>query len=93
MDLWLMSGNNVADAFRHFFDILAGRHLTSEEARKLPFSRVRIESETVFSVEMDGEPVLSDKRVELQVEKQALNVLMPPSGRRLLKYSTNGSHG
>ncbi len=26
MDLWLMSGNNIADAFRHFFDILAGRH-------------------------------------------------------------------
>ncbi len=43
MDLWLMSGNNIADAFRHFFDLLGGRHLTSEEARKLPFQRVRIE--------------------------------------------------
>jgi len=93
MDLWLMSGNSVADAFRHFFDILAGRHLTSDEARKLPFSRVRIESETVFPVEMDGEPVLSDKQVEIKVEKQALNVLVPPSAYRLLKHRANGSKG
>ena len=92
MDLWLMSGNNIADAFRHFFDMLAGRHLTSEEARKLPFSRVRIESETVFSVEMDGEPVMSGKQVDITVEKQALNVLLPPSAFRLLKSPSNGRH-
>jgi diacylglycerol kinase family enzyme len=91
MDLWLMSGNSFADAFRHFLDFVAGRHLTSDEARKLPFSRVRIESETVFPVEMDGEPVLSDKRVEIKVEKQALNVLLPPSSYRLLKNGSNGS--
>jgi YegS/Rv2252/BmrU family lipid kinase len=93
MDLWLMSGNSIADAFRHFMDVLSGRHMESEEARKLPFSRVRIESETVFPVEMDGEPVLSDKRVEMKVEKQALCVLMPPSAYRLLKNRSNGSHG
>ena len=92
MDLWLMSGNNVADAFRHFFDILAGRHLTNEEARKLPFQHVRIESETDFSVEMDGEPRMSGKQVDIRVEKQALNVLIPASGIRLLKSSSNGSH-
>lgn len=92
MDLWLMSGNNFADAFRHFFDLLAGRHLTSDEARKLPFSQVRIESETSFSVEMDGEPKMSTKQVDIKVEKQALNVLLPPSAQRLLKSGANGRH-
>lgn len=90
MDLWLMSGNNLADAFRAFFEILAGRHLNSDQARKLPFSRARIESETVFSVHMDGEPMLSDKRVEITVEKQALKVLFPPTAARLLKDDSDG---
>ena len=93
MDLWLMSGSNVADAFRHFFDILAGRHLTNDEARKLPFSRVRIESEADFPVEMDGEPVMSGKQVDISVEKQALSMLTPPSALKLLKPKSNGSHG
>jgi YegS/Rv2252/BmrU family lipid kinase len=92
MDLWLMSGNNVGDAFRHFFDLLAGRHLTNDEARKVPFQHVRIESETDFSVEMDGEPRMSGKQVDIHVEKQALNVLIPLSGLKLLKSKSNGSH-
>lgn len=92
MDLWLMSGNSFSDAFRHFMDVLSGRHIESEDARRLPFSRVRIESETVFPIEMDGEPVLGDKRVEIKVEKRALNLLMPPSGYQLLKNHSNGSH-
>lgn len=90
MDLWLMTGNSITDALRHFFDLLAGRHLQSDEARKLPFSRVRIESETDFPVETDGEPVMSTKQVEMRVEKQALNVLLPPTAYRLLKYGSNG---
>lgn len=93
MDLWLMSGNSTADAFRHFFDLLAGRHLESQEAVRLPFSRVRIESETAYPVEMDGEPVMSTKQVDITVEKQALKVLMPPSAYRLLKSRSNGNQG
>src|SRR5512140_650658 len=93
MDLWLMSGNNFADAFRHLFDLLAGRHLESDEARKLPFSQVRIESETEFAVEMDGDPAMSSRNVEIKVEKQALNVLLPPSANRLLKNRSNAARG
>jgi diacylglycerol kinase (ATP) len=93
MDLWLMSGNNIADSFRHFFDMLAGRHLTSDEARKLPFSRVRIESETDFSVQMDGDPAMSGKRVDITVEKRALNILLPPGAHRLLKDRSNEGRG
>jgi diacylglycerol kinase family enzyme len=93
MDLWLMSGNNFADAFRHFFDLLGGRHLKSDEARRLPFSHVRIESETDFSVQMDGDPAMNGKQVQIKVEKQALNVLLPPRAYHLLKHRSNGSNG
>ena len=93
MDMWLMSGNSFADAFRHLFDVLGGRHLTSQEAVRLPFSRVRIESETDFSVELDGDPAMTVDRIDLRVDKQALNVLLPPRAKRLLSKNSNGSHG
>ncbi len=84
MDMWLMRGQNLADAFRHFFDLLRGRHLTSEQARCLPFHTARIESETAFSIQVDGEPMLGGTRAEIRIEKQALRVLMPPQGMNLL---------
>src|SRR5258708_3855007 len=53
MDMWLMSGTNIADALRYYTDLVAGRHLTSDQARCLPFHQARIESDTVFSVHID----------------------------------------
>jgi diacylglycerol kinase family enzyme len=85
MDLWLLSGNNLADAFRHFFDMLAGRHLTSEQARRLPFQAARIESDVPFSIQIDGEPMLGGQRAEITVSPRALRVLLPPRARELLK--------
>ena len=85
MDMWLMSGNNIADALRHFFDLLAGRHLTSDQARCLAFHSARVESDTAISIQVDGEPMLAGKLAELKIEKQALKVIMPPKGLDLLK--------
>lgn len=85
MDLWLFSGNHLADAFRHFFDMLAGRHLTSEQARRLPFQIARIESKADFSVQMDGEPMLGGTQAEIIVRPRALKILMPPQSLGLLK--------
>jgi YegS/Rv2252/BmrU family lipid kinase len=86
MDLWLFSGKHLADAFRHFFDMLAGRHLTSEQARRLPFQSARIQSEVPFSLQMDGEPMLSGGRAELSVRPRALKVLIPQQALGLLKH-------
>lgn len=85
MDLWLMSGNSLADAFRHFFDLLAGRHLSSDQARCLPFRSARVESSTPFSVQLDGEPLLGSNRAEIVVRPRALKVLMPERALTLLQ--------
>ena len=85
MDLWLFSGNSLADAFRHFFDVMAGRHLTSEQARCLPFSTARVESDSDFSIQMDGEPYLGAARAEVIVRPRALKVLMPERALQLLQ--------
>lgn len=94
MDLWLLSGDNLADAFRHFFAISAGRHVTSDQARCLTFRSARIESETPFSLQMDGEPMLGGQQVTITVAPQALRVLMPLAaaerlcGRQALGWRT-----
>ena len=84
MDLWLFSGSTLADAFRHFFDIQSGRHLTSDQARCIPFSRASIDSSIPFSLQMDGEPMLGTQQASLEVLQGVLQVLIPPGARYLL---------
>ncbi len=85
MDLWLLSGNSLADTFRHYFDLVAGRHLTSEEARRIPFQNVRIESDANFSIHVDGDPMLGGHKAEIKVKHRALKVLIPENALYLLK--------
>lgn len=85
MDMWLLSGNNVADALRHFFDLVAGRHLTSDQARCLPFSTARVESDAPFSVQVDGDPTLGGHHVDMTIKHRALKILMPKDAYYLLK--------
>jgi diacylglycerol kinase family enzyme len=37
---------------------------------------------------MDGDPMLGGRSVNIRVQKQALKVLMPPQGAKLLKEET-----
>lgn len=85
MDLWLLSGDSLADAFRHFFDLVAGRHLASDQARRLRFRHVRVESDASFSIQLDGDPALGGKTAEITVRHRALKTLMPPGAYHLLK--------
>jgi len=89
MDLWLISGSTLADAIRAFFEVLAGSHVTSEQARRLPFHTARVESDTPFSVQMDGDPMLGGKHVHLSIQHRALKVLMPREGLKLLKEESS----
>ncbi len=84
MDLWLFSGDDLTDAFRHFFNVRAGRHLSSEQARCVSFETARVESETAFSIQLDGEPMLGASEIELRVVARGLRVLLPPKAADLL---------
>lgn len=85
MDMWLLSGNNVADALRHFFDLVAGRHLTSDQARRLPFHAARVESDAAFSIQVDGDPMLGGHSADITIKHRSLKVLMPENALQLLK--------
>jgi len=84
MELWLLSGSNLADTFRHFFDLVSGKHITSEYARCILFQKLHIESETAFSIQMDGEPMLAGNDLEIKILPRSLRVLLPPLAHRYL---------
>lgn len=91
MDLWLLSGSTLADAFRHFFDMRAGRHVNSELARCIPFRSAHIESDVAFPIQMDGEPMLGVNSVDIEVQPRSLRVLMPLQSRDRLCSSISAS--
>jgi len=86
LDIWLFSGNNLGDALRHAYDMWRGNHITSDSARQITFSNLRIEGESEFLMQTDGEPRGSAQQAEVKVCARALKILMPPSGMDLLKY-------
>ena len=93
MDLWLFSGSTLADAFRHFFDMQSGHHLDSGLARRIPFHKARIESETAFPIQIDGEALLGAQEVILEVIPRRLHMLIPPQARVLIQSGRSVSQG
>ncbi len=93
LDIWLFSGSNLGDALRHAYDMWRGNHITSDTARKITFSNLRIEGEAEFWIQTDGEPRGSSQTAEIKVQSRALKMLMPPRGLELLKYSNGCAHG
>ena len=64
--------------------MLAGRHVNSEHARRIPFRVAQIESETPFSLQLDGEPMLGAAHATIEVVPNALEILAPPGAARLM---------
>lgn len=84
MDLWLFGGATLIDAFRHFFALLAGRHIESVDVLRLPFQRVAVTAAIPFPLQLDGEPMLGGKEARLEVLPRSLWVYLPPAGEALL---------
>ena len=86
LDIWLFSGNNLGDALRHAYDMWRGQHITSDSARRITFHHLRVEGESSFMLQMDGEPRGAAQTVEIGVQARALKLLTPPGALDLLKY-------
>lgn len=83
-DLWLFDGKNMADALRPVWEMWGGRHIDSAHTRRVPFKKLRLEADTEFAVQTDGEPRFDTKVAEISVKKRALRVLMPPNALEAL---------
>lgn len=87
LDIWLFSGNNLGDALRHAYNMWTGHHINADDVRRITFNTLRVESESPFWIQTDGEPRGSTQNAEIKVHSQALKMLMPPEGMKLLKHA------
>ena len=83
-DIWLLSGHSLVDVFRHAYDLWRGRHLDSDSARRIPFNNLRVEADTPFLVQTDGEPRPATREVTIGIHPRALKLLMPVKSLHLL---------
>lgn len=84
MDLWLFQGHSMADTVQRAWDLWAGRHLQSDQAQRIPFREIVLESDSPLYVQLDGEPAEGKPRVEITVRSRALRVLVPRDAPRPL---------
>jgi len=77
MDLWLFSGADIVDTARHVVDMATQRHTQSLNVERVPFRSLSIESDSPLSIQVDGDPVMSRERAELQVLPRCLRLLVP----------------
>jgi diacylglycerol kinase (ATP) len=84
LDLWLFSGNNLGDALRHAYELWRGTHLNSEAAQRIPFRNLRVEADSTYWIQTDGEARGSARLAEISVQTRALKLLVPPAGMDLV---------
>lgn len=83
-DIWLLNGNSLTDALMRAYELWRGHHLTSSTARKLSFRTLRVEADTPFLVQADGEPLPETTRVDISIRSRALKMLLPSQALGLL---------
>lgn len=77
MDLWLFAGDTILETIQHMVDMASGKHMDSDKACVLPCQEVKIKSETELFLQLDGEPILPSKIVNISVKPQSLRVMVP----------------
>ena len=83
-DLWLLSGNNLADALLRAYELWRGQHLSSDKARRIPFRHLRITAKSPFLVQTDGEPRPETCDALITIQPRSLRMLMPDRALDLL---------
>lgn len=89
MDLWLFSGDNLADTFRHIFGMLAGLHQMAPDVVCVPFRTLRLESAAPVSLQIDGEPQGLTQSVECSILPSSLKLMIPRRSLSLVLSAVN----
>lgn len=77
MELWLFEGETLVEVVRHAWNLWAGRHLTSDQAKRISFQRLNLISEAPLYIQIDGEPLKGDGNVSIRIHPLSLQVLVP----------------
>lgn len=84
MDLWIFEGKTLGDTVQAAWDLWAGRHVQSQRVHLIPFRKALIESDSPMYVQLDGEPMIGNGCINIEVCPRALRVLVPENTPRPL---------
>jgi diacylglycerol kinase (ATP) len=77
LELWLLEGDNFFDTLQCAWHLFMGRVSQSERICRRHFTQLRLKSDSLLYVQLDGEPLQTYGVVELQVLPKSLNVIVP----------------
>lgn len=83
-DMWLLSGSHLGDALMRAYELWRGFHLNSAMSRRIRFHTLRVEAESPFLVQTDGEPRPETRNVVISIQPRALRMLVPLQALGLL---------
>ena len=79
MDLWLFPQNHWRQSFGYIQRVIKGVHEQDDNIQRIGFRKLRIQSNQAPHIHIDGDPFETQPTIEINVKKQALNVLIPPN--------------
>ena len=77
MELWLFDGNSMEDVLQQAWSLWSGKHIESEKVKSVQFKQIVLESDAPIYLQMDGEPEISNTKVEVSVLHRQLKVMVP----------------
>ena len=84
MDLWLFAGDTIQETIKHVWNLLSGKHVNSQDVRKVSFRELCLEADSQLYLQHDGEPMNVEHKVEIFVKPEALRVLIPSEAPGIL---------
>jgi len=77
MELWLFAGDSLAEIIQHVWSVISGTHQASKKVRGIQCRRVELSSTADLYLQVDGEPLPAGEEVVVEIQPQALQVLVP----------------
>ena len=77
MDLWLFAGESILEIAQHMVDVASGRHIDSENTRRIACRDIKMKSDVDIFLQLDGEPISPSKNVNISLKPQSLKVMVP----------------
>ncbi len=77
MDLWLFSGETLAETLQHVWAVVTGSLARSNQVESYPCENIRIRSDQELYLQLDGEPLPPAKSIHIDIQPKSLQVIVP----------------
>lgn len=77
MELWLFSGDSLAEIVQHVWAVISGTHQKSTKVKGVQCREINISSSAELYLQVDGDPLPAGEEVQIAIQPESLRVLIP----------------